>query len=167
MDLLAAAKATHIKFLSLFVIFFPEQVKVFFFFLLKVAEDEETQKRGMVLMAYFVGQFSLPFDPELHIKSRAMLASTPLRVCAVHFCAGNSILRTFAAALTLTLGEKDRKRLRVHDGKPLKSQDRLSSNTRVILPTSLQFFFSRLDPHRVKVHFDVLWTSRKVLSCHR
>jgi hypothetical protein len=164
MDLLAAANATQINFLSLFVIFL-EKVKVFFFFLLKVAEDEETQKRGTVLMAYFVGQFSLPFDPELHIKSRAMLASTPLRVCAVHFCVGNSILRTFAAALTLTLGEKDRKRLRVHDGKPLKSQDRLSSNLRVILPVC-NFFLSRLDPHRVKVHFDVLWSSRQVLSCH-
>jgi hypothetical protein len=105
-----------------------------------VAEDEETQKRGMVLLAYFVGEFSLPFDPELHRRSRVMLSSTPLRVCAVHFCTGNFVLRTFASTLILTLGEKDRKRLRVHDGKPhLKSEDGLSSNLRVILPTSLHF----------------------------
>jgi hypothetical protein len=79
-------------------------------------ESEETQKRGLVGLLYFVGGNKLEFDRDFHTRVPGLLDWIPLRVAGVHLCSNDGYLNAFNKLLTATMGRDRRVRLRIHDG---------------------------------------------------
>jgi hypothetical protein len=79
-------------------------------------ESEETQKRGVVGLLYFVGGNQLEFDRDLHTRTPGLLEWMPLRVAGLHLCSDDRYLSAFNKLLTATMGRALRVRLRIHNG---------------------------------------------------
>ena len=79
-------------------------------------DDEDSQKRGIVGLMYFMGENSLHFDRELHTNLPAMLDWLPVRVKSLHLCTDNHYIGAFKPLLMATMGRARRVRLRIHDG---------------------------------------------------
>jgi hypothetical protein len=85
-----------------------------------VTEDEETQKKGIVLISYLVGR-SFPWE---HFAQRQHMnrewgkiaASLPTRVEAIHICAGSFMWRPIIAIFKFALSMFNRVRVREHMG---------------------------------------------------
>lgn len=90
-------------------------VKAFVYMVLAAAEDEETQKHGMVSINYWIGH-RMEIDPELLRKAPMPLSWIPLRFCGLHFCANNHLLRVAFSLLAKSLDVDRRARARLHTG---------------------------------------------------
>jgi hypothetical protein len=82
-----------------------------------LAEDEENQKRGLVLIALKMGSF------DLRKGSRALAQEVPravswlpIRTCALHFCTDESFSGVFFRLVVLGMPADSRARIRFHKG---------------------------------------------------
>jgi hypothetical protein len=80
-----------------------------------MAEDEETQRRGVVTLNYYIEGFAR-FDGELFNALPRTIAWLPVRFCCLHFCTNNPFIRTAFSWLAEALEQDRRARLRIHDG---------------------------------------------------
>ncbi len=82
-------------------------------------EEEETQKRGMVGLFYFVGATSFEFDRkvvEVNNRLSGLLKCLPFKFTAMHICFDDPRLSMIKSLLMLTMGRDSRVRLRIHVG---------------------------------------------------
>jgi hypothetical protein len=82
-------------------------------------EEEETQKRGMVGLFYFVGATSFTFDRKVVQVNNllyGLLNCLPFKFTAVHICFNDPRLNMIKSLIMLTLGRDRRVRLRIHVG---------------------------------------------------
>jgi hypothetical protein len=85
--------------------------------MLTLAEElEETQKRGVVGLLYFVLGNKLKVDRDLHNRTPGLLEWIPLRVAALYLCSDDIYLSSFNKLLTATMGRTQCVRMRIHDG---------------------------------------------------
>lgn len=95
------------------------QVKIFIYMVMAAVEEEETQKRGMVGLFYFVGATSFMFDRkfvQVNNLLSGLLNCLPCKLTAMHICFNDPRLRMIKALIMLTMGRDRRVRLRVHIG---------------------------------------------------
>jgi hypothetical protein len=92
------------------------QIKTLIYLFLAAAEDEETQIRGMVAIAYFMGNTASEFNPSLIARLPGILEWVPLRFSGLHVCFEDPRLGFFKSLLTLSVGQARRARLRIHHG---------------------------------------------------
>ena len=79
-------------------------------------DDEESQRKGLVGLLYFIGDNSLGFDGDLHSKMPKLVDWLPIRVAALHLCTDDRFLRVFNSLLVAAMIRGLRVRLRIHDG---------------------------------------------------
>ena len=87
------------------------------YYITSLAEDEETQRRGVVNIIYFVhDKVASKFDNDVESRGMNMIKWIPLRVCVIHFCTDDPRMR-FLKIFSLGLFDRYAKtRFRVHDG---------------------------------------------------
>ena len=93
------------------------RVKAAIYFSLMLAEDEENQKGGVVLIVMQMGSFdigraSLPVSRDLP----RLLSWLPLRICALHCCSNNTVTGGLFRAALLGAPADIRGRNRFHNG---------------------------------------------------
>lgn len=81
---------------------------------LAAAEDDETQKRGMVGTFYFTNV--LPLIQKLYELKPNLFDWLPIELVGAHFCYDDAKLRIVHALLLLLIGRKRRVRVRMHEG---------------------------------------------------
>ena len=79
-------------------------------------DDEETQKRGVVGLMYYMGQVQAEFDAEVFRQAPKLMNWLPLRYSSLHMCHDDPMIRALAPILKLQIGRMRRARLRMHDG---------------------------------------------------
>ena len=78
-------------------------------------EDEETQKRGMVLIAINIDHTAM--TNRFKVMQVGYLSRTiPMRLVAIHFCVSQPMQRFSATLATMVLGVKLQLRTRMHYG---------------------------------------------------
>ena len=82
---------------------------------LAAAEDDETQKRGLIGMFYFTNV--LPLIQKLYERRPYLFDWLPIKLVGAHFCHDNPRFRIIHALLLLLIGKKRRVRVRMHEGK--------------------------------------------------
>jgi hypothetical protein len=92
------------------------QMKTFIYVMLSAAEDEETQRRGVVIIHYFMGLLSISLDPDKIKEAAALTHWIPLRIAGIHQCLNDPLLRAFASILLLGAGRERRAQVRLHGG---------------------------------------------------
>lgn len=80
------------------------------------AEDEETQRRGAVLIMYSIGKIEGKFDPHLVKENTRCHSFFPLRFVALHHCHNHPILNVACPIGMMIMGEYFRQRYRKHIG---------------------------------------------------
>ena len=97
-------------------------MKTLIYVILAAAEDEETQKRGLIGILYFTN--ALPFAQKLYDRSEPRIFDwLPIKLVGAHFCSCHSDarFRIIHALLLLVMGRERRVRLRMHEGTSLRS----------------------------------------------
>ena len=83
---------------------------------LAACEDDETQKSGLVVVAYFV-EVLQKLDPDMMRRASAMFDWFPVRVTGLHFCVNNPILFRGISVFAASLNTSSRARIRAFSGK--------------------------------------------------
>ena len=81
-----------------------------------MVDDEETQKRGIVGLMYYMGKTQSEFDAEIFRQAPTLLEWLPIRYGSLHMCYDDPMIRMFSPILKLQIGRMRRARLRMHDG---------------------------------------------------
>ena len=81
------------------------------------AEDEETQKRGMVLLPYQVGSKFYAPDLAYILESSKFFQFIPLRIVSVHICMENYLTRLLGRVVMASVTPDVRSKHRLHEGK--------------------------------------------------
>jgi hypothetical protein len=82
-------------------------------------QDEETQKKGFVVVVYNVEpQSPQSMDTALFLKIFDLLPAIPAKLKGIHYCVKHSHVRKFLSSIRSRLRtQDDRQRTRVHSGK--------------------------------------------------
>lgn len=90
----------------------------FFYTMVSTADDEETQKKGMVYIVYAVESEQLPdaIRRELLKALGHMSTMFPSRCTAIHYCFGSTNTAPLWRAIVLGVGSVLRVRMRTHNG---------------------------------------------------
>ena len=96
---------------------YPRQMRQMWYAILSSLDDEEAQKKGVVLVFYNVGLCAPEKDyselmRHMHMVSEAL----PYRAAANHYCYDDVRIRAAMALLQLILGKNHRLRFRSHFG---------------------------------------------------
>lgn len=88
------------------------------YLLVVAAEDEETQRKGLVIVNYFIGQLTLVKDVDRRDVEQGSGAThwIPIKICCIHQCINDLVLRTLAKLIVLDMGQRRRIRSRSHTG---------------------------------------------------
>jgi hypothetical protein len=78
--------------------------------------DEETQKKGIVIIVYLFGERTTEFDPNGAWKLPALSGCMPIRVASCHVCMNDSKLSPLIALGLMVTGSYTRLRHRYHRG---------------------------------------------------
>jgi hypothetical protein len=93
------------------------RLKAFIFFWLMMAEDEENQRRGAVLLIIQLGSVDLRnVDPELPRENPRLSKWLPLRCCAVHLCSDDNVVGLLFRTALVGAPSDLRARHRFHHG---------------------------------------------------
>ena len=93
------------------------RLKACIYLWLMLAEDEESQKRGLVLVVMQMGSLDLAgASLTLTREIPRLLDWLPIRVCALHFCSDDSLTGFLFRAADVGVPEEGRARLRYHIG---------------------------------------------------
>ena len=95
--------------------------------LLTAAEDELTQRKGLVIIQYYIGKLAVlesheianGLDPTIiqFIKEGSSICQwLPIKLCSIHQCTNDFFLRTLSKLLVLDMGPSRRIRTRNHHG---------------------------------------------------
>jgi hypothetical protein len=79
-------------------------------------EDEETQKRGFVVLLYHMGKLRNVFDAEILREGPISNQWLPLRFSGIHQCLDNPMMRVIAQMVLAAAGPGFRSRFRIHEG---------------------------------------------------
>lgn len=90
-------------------------MKALIYIVLAAAEDEETQKRGLIGMLYFTNALSL-IQRLNERRGPRLFDWLPIKVAGVHFCYNDPRFRILQALLLLMMGKERRARVRMHEG---------------------------------------------------
>lgn len=95
----------------------------------RAAEDEETQRRGLVCVIYQIGELSSKFaDFEIAREAPKTVHWLPLRISGVHMCVDNPLMKMFARILLAGSGRDFRAKHRLHEGKTTIKCPHFSNN---------------------------------------
>eukprot|EP00529_Nitzschia_sp_RCC80_P016940 CAMPEP_0113477596 /NCGR_PEP_ID=MMETSP0014_2-20120614/20289_1 /TAXON_ID=2857 /ORGANISM="Nitzschia sp." /LENGTH=659 /DNA_ID=CAMNT_0000370695 /DNA_START=397 /DNA_END=2373 /DNA_ORIENTATION=+ /assembly_acc=CAM_ASM_000159 len=82
-----------------------------------IENDEDVQKRGVVMIGYAVNSSLSEIDPGMHKVGNLVRAMIPIRYTSWHVCLGaETWFRRLQANMIRILPQKDRVRLRCHEG---------------------------------------------------
>jgi hypothetical protein len=98
-------------------------LKVLLYIVSAAAEDEETQKRGFVGLAYYVGRnyYADNFDYDLTFRACKLIECIPIRFSGLHVCFDDPAFRAIKALSMTLMGRNLRQRLRWHEGTGMSS----------------------------------------------
>ena len=92
-------------------------MKALIYIVLAAAEDEETQKRGLVVVFYFTNALLPLLQKTYEHHGPRLLDWLPIKLIGVHFCYNDSMSRIlYALLLLIMMGKERRVRVRVHQG---------------------------------------------------
>jgi hypothetical protein len=104
------------------VFFFLLQMRVFSYMVMSALQDEETQKKGVVIVYYALGQKRAFGDRPFELMKS--WRSIPWRVVAFHSCADSSVIDVAAYLLCSLMDNSNVCSFRAHIGKAfLKASD--------------------------------------------
>jgi len=83
---------------------------------LKAIEDEETQRRGLVVVVYNIGEDQKGPDSIWQKEGPDLENWLPLKVAAIHICIDNPLINMIARVALLSAGESVRSRYKFHGG---------------------------------------------------
>ena len=93
------------------------QVRALFYQFSAALREEETQKKGLVLITYRIGKMDRNPNPMMVWKTYRMIAALPFRIRGWHMCTDNPMFSVFWLNLIQKNLEKSRRmRLRIHQG---------------------------------------------------
>ena len=93
------------------------QLKAMAYYMLALAEDEETQRRGVATVIYLVGKnLGGKLDQQVESKGMDSVHWVPLRVSVIHFCSDDPRTRVLKLFSLGVIDRYARTRLRAHDG---------------------------------------------------
>jgi hypothetical protein len=95
------------------------QLKAIGYIMMSACEDEETQKRGVVAVIYYVGQLAGEFNHQLNKRLAKFPKFLPYRLSGYHICFDDPRLRAWKPLAMLLMGRSLRVRLRIHDGESI------------------------------------------------
>ena len=82
-----------------------------------IAEDDETQKTGIVCVFYNVGPVKMnEFHPAMFAKGASMLKAIPVRIVGCHYCFSDPKIRNIMSIIMMAAGSQNRARFRLHHG---------------------------------------------------
>jgi CRAL/TRIO domain len=91
--------------------------RAFWYYFHSLLEDEQVQKRGLVVITYCANYSTKNRDPPFGRMCVASLkGSLPIRMSAFHGCHPPSVLRWVARIMFVFIGERMRKRVLPHTG---------------------------------------------------
>ena len=90
--------------------------RVLWFVLMDVLRDDQTQKYGMVAIAYNVGGKLGSFNLESGLRTPNISKRIPIRIVASHACIDSDVSRAFVALALKVSPTKSRSRCRLHSG---------------------------------------------------
>ena len=93
------------------------QLRIVYYMLMSVAEDEDTQKRGIVGLLYNFGLFDEDFDSQTIIRSVELRNALPIRFVAMHYCYNQPSFIDFFNYERFSFDRHTRLRCRAHQGK--------------------------------------------------
>jgi hypothetical protein len=91
----------------------------------QLEDDEESQRRGLVVLAYHLcrRENAVPdFDQGLQRKMAKLVDSLPVRMAGIHFCMNPHFLGVFKSLFVETMRRTLPIRLRVHAGTSTRKQ---------------------------------------------
>jgi hypothetical protein len=90
---------------------------MFYYLFMSLIEDEESQKKGIVIIIYNMGDFSFDqFDRfGLQISARSLL-DTPMKIVSMHHCFRDGRLRFILNFIFNLLGSELQARIKLHQG---------------------------------------------------
>jgi hypothetical protein len=90
---------------------------VWYLILSKILDDEEAQRRGVVVVAYMVGPSRLKdIDPNLIKEGARYVQGLPIQFAAFHYCFNDARLYPVIALAQFVLGTNTRLQFQVHCG---------------------------------------------------
>jgi hypothetical protein len=101
-----------------YIMFITLQLKMIWYLFMSVIEDEYSQQKGVVYVAYGVGasMAMAAMDSELVWRGSQIPLCLPIRFAGFHFCFNNQLLPPMMAAVQLGVGKNVRARFRTHYG---------------------------------------------------
>jgi hypothetical protein len=103
------------RFLSCFV--FLLQLRRGFYNTMVAFRDSDAQRRGVVVVGYFIGnENATRQNPDAIWRWGKLHRSLPFRFAAIHLCYDNTLWRPWHALLKTSLNQFVRVRIRVHYG---------------------------------------------------
>mmetsp|Transcript_42976 Transcript_42976/g.104044 ORF Transcript_42976/g.104044 Transcript_42976/m.104044 type:complete len:364 (+) Transcript_42976:149-1240(+) len=93
------------------------RARVFFYLMMMVIEDEETQKRGLTSIGYSVGRFDIKTFDLRSLKVPILLYdSLPTKTCVIHLCFNDPGFRYFINFFVQLFSDDARARHKFHCG---------------------------------------------------
>ena len=83
---------------------------------LKAIEDEETQRRGLMVVVYNIGEDQKGPDSIWQKEGPDLENWLPLKIAAIHICIDNPLINMLARVFLLSAGESVRSRYKFHGG---------------------------------------------------
>jgi hypothetical protein len=115
-------------------------IRVYWYLFHVALEDQDTQKKGLVLIGFPKNAKFSQFDRTLvKMMMRSVKGQLPVRLAAIHMCHPPAAFQVIFPFLKILLGERLRKRFKVHGGSEEKVLERLAQFglERTNLPTEL------------------------------
>ena len=93
-----------------------QQQRTMYYVIDTTAREEETQKKGFVVVFWFAGRKGITASLGLIRKLHSIRLAMPHKMLGLHFCFDDSTLKPFMSGLRFLLDENGRKRFRAHYG---------------------------------------------------
>jgi hypothetical protein len=89
------------------------QLRALIYILLATAEDEETQRRGLVSISYTFGPIAKSIDHAIASRSPHILEWAPLKLSSLHLGLDDPIVENLIPLIKLSVGYERRRKLRI------------------------------------------------------
>jgi hypothetical protein len=87
-----------------------------------IYQDENVIKKGIVALCYLLDTEPRECNMQVMTRGPTLSKTLPVRVCAVHFCYDDLLLRPLMSMLQIALSQPGRLRFRTHFGSHLECQ---------------------------------------------
>ena len=101
------------------------QIRAYIYMILSAVEDEETQKRGLVVILYHMGKINTNLDQDVMQEGSISDQWLPIRFSAIHECLDHPMMKVISKIIAMTTGPDFRARFRVHEGTHTECQYKL------------------------------------------